>query len=87
MNLERPERAEVRYAEALSLFEQVGDARGVADVLDARAMAAFLHGDVTASIAAFDRVARLFTDAGNLFSGPDAALHPRARARVRRRCR
>lgn len=67
MNLERPERAEARYAEALSLFEQVGDARGVADVLDARAMAAFLDGDVTASIAAFDRVARLFTDAGNLF--------------------
>lgn len=66
MNMERPQRAEARYAEALSLFEQVGDARGVADVLDARAMAAFLDGDITGGVAAFDRVARLFADAGDL---------------------
>jgi tetratricopeptide (TPR) repeat protein len=36
MDLERRARAESRYKEALTLFEQVGDARGVADILDAR---------------------------------------------------
>lgn len=66
MNLDRPQRAEARYAEALTLFERVGDARGIADVLDAQAMATFLDGDITAAVTAFDQVARLFTDAGNL---------------------
>lgn len=66
MNLERPSRAQERYAEALSLYEQVGDARGLADILDAQAMAEFLDGDIDGGIEAFDRVARLFTDAGNL---------------------
>jgi hypothetical protein len=33
MNLERRARAESRYKEALTLFEQVGDARRVADIL------------------------------------------------------
>lgn len=66
MNLERPQRAQERYAEALSLFELVGDARGVADVLDARAMATFLDGNIAGGLAAFDRVARLFAVAGDL---------------------
>ena len=66
MDLERRARAESRYKEALTLFEQVGDARGVADILDARAMAVFLDGDIGTAVDAFDRVAQLFVDSGNL---------------------
>jgi DNA-binding SARP family transcriptional activator/tetratricopeptide (TPR) repeat protein len=66
MNLKYPSRARARYVEAMRLFEQVNDARGVTDILDARAMAVFLDGDIDNAIEAFDRVARLFTDAGNL---------------------
>src|SRR5581483_4942961 len=66
MNLERPERAGVRSEEALRLFEQSGDARGVADILDGRAMGRFLGGDIAGALGAFDRVARLFEDAGDL---------------------
>ena len=66
MNLERPERAEDRSEEALALFEASGDARGVADILDGRAMGRFLGGDIAGALGAFDRVARLFEDVGDL---------------------
>ena len=66
MNLESPEVANARYDEALQLFEQLGDAAGVADIHDARAMVRFMGGDVTGGVEAFDRVARLFADSGNL---------------------
>jgi tetratricopeptide (TPR) repeat protein len=66
MNLERPERAAARSEEALTLFELSGDPRGVADILDGRAMGQFLSGDIASALGAFDRVARLFEDAGDL---------------------
>jgi tetratricopeptide (TPR) repeat protein len=66
MNTDRPQRARERGDEALALFERVGDARGVADILDARAMATCLDGRNREAIAAFDRVARLFLDTGDL---------------------
>lgn len=66
MNLERAARAEARYAEALALFEQVGDSQGMADVIDGRAMATFMGGDIIGGADAFDLAARLFADAGNL---------------------
>ncbi|WP_133252025.1 tetratricopeptide repeat protein [Actinomycetospora cinnamomea] len=66
MNLGRPARAQERYDEALALHARVGDPRGVADVLDARAMAAMLDGDITEAVALFERVARLFSDVGDL---------------------
>ncbi len=66
MNLEQPARAQQRFAEALGLFSRGGDARGVADILDAQAMAQFMDGDLHGAIDAFDRVARLFADLGNL---------------------
>jgi tetratricopeptide (TPR) repeat protein len=66
MNLEQGGRAADRFAETQALFARVADARGVADILDARAMGGFLDGDVTGAVDAFDRVAALFADAGNL---------------------
>jgi tetratricopeptide (TPR) repeat protein len=66
MNIDQQERARQRSDEALRLFEEAGDSRGVADILDARAMATFLEGRNAAALAEFDRVARLFADAGDL---------------------
>ncbi|MFZ0142346.1 MAG: BTAD domain-containing putative transcriptional regulator, partial [Aeromicrobium sp.] len=66
MNLPGDEQAEERLDEALVLFTSAGDAAGMADILDARAMATFVGGDITAGIEEFDRVARLFTDSGDL---------------------
>ena len=66
MNAGRPDRARERADTALALYRSVGDAAGVAGILDARAMAGFLDGDVTGSVEAFDRVATAFEDAGQL---------------------
>jgi DNA-binding SARP family transcriptional activator/tetratricopeptide (TPR) repeat protein len=65
-NLEQSERARRRYDEALALFERVGDARGVADIIDARAMSVFLDGEIDAAVDAYDQAAQLFVDSGNL---------------------
>jgi DNA-binding SARP family transcriptional activator/tetratricopeptide (TPR) repeat protein len=66
MNSDRSSRAEQRFAEALQLFGQLGNSRGVADVLDGVAMRQFLDGDVTGGVVAFDRVAALALDVGDL---------------------
>ncbi len=66
MNRRDDDRAARRADEARRLFAATGDGAGVADVLDARAMATFLDGDVRGGIAAFAAVAGLFRDDGNL---------------------
>jgi tetratricopeptide (TPR) repeat protein len=66
INLNDLERAEARFEEALQLFQQLGDARGAADILDGRAMAAWAAGQIREAAAAMDHVARLFMDAGQL---------------------
>ncbi len=66
MNLDRAARAETRAAEALTLFQQLGDANGAARILDARAMATFLGGQVGLGTALLDRAATLFEDSGDL---------------------
>ncbi len=66
MSLHGRERAEERLDEALALFTATGDAGGMADILDARAMATFVDGDILGGIEQFDRAARLFTDSGDL---------------------
>ncbi|GAA1842987.1 hypothetical protein GCM10009836_22990 [Pseudonocardia ailaonensis] len=67
MNLDRADRAADRAAEALALYRRLGDAGGVARILDGRAMATFLEGRVGDGIALFERVAQLFEDSGELF--------------------
>lgn len=66
MNSGRQHRAQTRFDEALALFEQHGNARGAAAILDGRAMSKFLAGNIAEAVEMFDRVARLFLDAGEL---------------------
>ncbi|MDQ1725705.1 MAG: hypothetical protein QOG52_2733, partial [Frankiaceae bacterium] len=67
-------RAEQLSAEALAIYRQVGDTRGMAEVVDDRAMTVFLEGRLDEAIDAFDRAARLLTDVGDL----TRAMMPRA---------
>lgn len=66
MNLDRRADADRRFDEALALFERLSDALGVADIIEARAMTTFGHGDITTGVQEFDRAAKIFTDSGNL---------------------
>jgi tetratricopeptide (TPR) repeat protein len=66
MNLYRPERAAERAAEALARYERIGDAGGRARVLDGRAMATFLAGEVHRGTQLLQRAADLFEDSGEL---------------------
>jgi DNA-binding SARP family transcriptional activator len=66
MNLDRPDRSADRAETALELYRGLGDARGVARILDGRAMATFLDGRITAAVETFARVAQLFRDSGEL---------------------
>jgi DNA-binding SARP family transcriptional activator len=62
MNLGLLDRAATRAREALAHFEGLGDAHGVANILDGEAMATFMAGHITEAAAAFERVARLFEE-------------------------
>ncbi len=66
MNIEQPTQADRRADEAIALCRRLGYAEGIARVLDARAMAGFMAGQVAASVAEFDRVATMFADSGEL---------------------
>ncbi len=66
MNLGEPARAGERAEGALALYRTLGDAGGVARLLDGRAMATFLEGRIPAALEEFARVAQLFADAGEL---------------------
>ncbi len=65
-NTNRLGQAEARCAEALLLFEQIGNARGVASILDARATVALGQGRIREAAEMFGSVARLFQDSGML---------------------
>jgi tetratricopeptide (TPR) repeat protein len=74
LNVNQLDRSAERFDEALELFQRCGDARGVAGILDGRAMAAFLAGRIRESAEAFDRAAILYVDSGQLLP----AVSPRA---------
>jgi tetratricopeptide (TPR) repeat protein len=66
MNREQADRARQRFDRALALYQDGHDAAGAARILDARAMAIFLDGGISAATTLFTQVADLFTDSGDL---------------------
>ncbi len=60
------EAGEGRAAEALALFEELGEPAGLASVVDLRATAAFFRGRLVEACDLFDRAARLYRDTGQL---------------------
>jgi DNA-binding SARP family transcriptional activator len=66
MNLDQLARATARSAEALEIYSRTGDSRGAARILDARAMASFLHGNIEVGVGQLDRAAHLFESSGDL---------------------
>ena len=60
------EAGEARVAEALELFEGLGEPAGMATAVDLRAMAAFFRGRLTEAGELFGRAARLYRDTGQL---------------------
>jgi tetratricopeptide (TPR) repeat protein len=65
-NTGRLDRAESRADEALGLFEQIGDLKGVAEVVDARATRFLVQGRLREAVATFGRAAGLFQESGQL---------------------
>jgi class 3 adenylate cyclase len=57
---------EARAAEALAIFEELGEPAGMASVVDLRAMAAFFRGRLVEAGELFGRAARLYRDTGQL---------------------
>ncbi len=66
MNLAREQRAAERADEAIALYTELGNAAGVARVLDARAMATFLDGQIELGGDLLARAADLFAASGDL---------------------
>jgi tetratricopeptide (TPR) repeat protein len=66
MNLDHADRAGERSGDAYALYAAAGDGLGAARVLDARAMATFLDGRITAALAEFQQVTQLFASVGAL---------------------
>ncbi|MGD9986439.1 BTAD domain-containing putative transcriptional regulator [Pseudonocardia sp.] len=66
VNLGHTARAADRAEEALAVYRRLGDAQGVARILDGRAMAVFLDGRIAEAVALFGRVADLFAGSGDL---------------------
>ena len=66
MNLDRADRARDRAEAALAFYRRLGDAAGVARILDGRAMATFLDGRITDAVQVLRSAAELFTDSGEL---------------------
>jgi len=67
VNLGEEARARARAEAARALYVRLGDALGTARILDARAMATFLAGDIRTGERLFARVAGIFEDCGDLF--------------------
>jgi hypothetical protein len=72
MNTSAVDRSHARLEEALALFRRLGNGRRIANILDAQAMAWFMGGNLREASPAFDRVAGLFTETGDLLGAASA---------------
>ena len=69
MNLGDLARCRARSNDALDIFERLGDAEGIARVVDVQAISTFEEGRLREAVALFERAATLFSSRGDLFRG------------------
>ena len=62
VNTEHPMEGLEHHAEALQLFQELGDRRGLAETLDLLGMASYIRGDLVKSEEYYDRAVALFRD-------------------------
>ena len=65
LNLEQPHEALRYHREALTIFEQLHDSRGIAETLDLLGMASYLGGDLIGGTAYYQQAIALFDELGN----------------------
>ncbi len=65
LNVEQPHEALRSHREALTLFEQLHDSRGIAETLDLLGMASYLGGDLIEGTAYYQQAIALFRELGD----------------------
>src|SRR5437763_9847194 len=65
LNVEQPHEALRYHREALAIFQQLHDARGIAETLDLLGMTSYLGGDLIGGTAYYQQAIALFDELGN----------------------
>ncbi len=65
LNVEQPQEALRYHREALAIFQQLHDARGIAETLDLLGMTSYLGGDLSGGTAYYQQAIALFEELGN----------------------
>jgi len=65
LNVEQPHEALRYHEEALAIFQQLHDARGIAETLDLLGMTGYLGGDSIGGTAYYQQASALFDELGN----------------------
>src|SRR4029453_4647339 len=75
VNVEQPADGERLHREALAVFEQLADRRGIAETLDLLGLAAYMQGNLGEAVAYLDRAIAVSRDVDDRVSLTSALTH------------